>query len=116
MPKRNFILLIIILVIMTVVVFGFLYFHQPESQILDTGKDTNFFANFLPFGDNPDVIPSDINPPTDVSGYIPEAEIKAPEIRLKKVSSFPIAGFGVFMKERYKDIPTPDKSREETIS
>ena len=101
---------------MTVVVFGFLYFHQPESQILDTGKDTNFFANFLPFGDNPDVIPSDINPPTDVSGYIPEAEIKAPEIRLKKVSSFPIAGFGVFMKERYKDIPTPDKSREETIS
>jgi hypothetical protein len=107
MSKRNVILLIIILVAIVGTLFGFLYFYQPTSQNGATPEDTNFFANFLPFGGSKNTTPKDTNQPVDVSGY-EQPENTTPEVSsavLKKVSSFPVAGFGLFMKERFKDVP-----------
>jgi hypothetical protein len=109
MSKRNIILLIIVLTLTIAVVFGFLYFYQPKTKVGETGGNTNFFANFFPFGNNENTT-SDKNTdtPTDVSGYIPPDETQVSGAKLKKISSFPIAGFGIFMKERFKDVENPN--------
>ncbi len=104
MSKRNVILLIIVLAIIVVVVFGFFYFYQPASQP-GTVTGTNFLANFLPFGKSTTTAPTNTTTPVNVSGYVSPTETTSNAI-LKKVSSFPIAGYGVFMKERFKDVPT----------
>ena len=104
MSKRNFILIVIILVVIVAVVFGFLYFYQPKNTTGGTTTGTNFFANFLPFGKSKTTTPTNTTTPTDVSGYVPTTEGETQNIKLKKVSSFPIAGYGVFMKERLKDV------------
>ncbi len=106
MSKRNVILLIIILVVIVAVAFGFFYFYRP-AQNGATPQGTNFFANFLPFGKSKTVTPTDNGGiPADVSGYVPTEGDNIQNSKLKKVSSFPVAGFGVFMKERFKDIQT----------
>ena len=107
MSKRNLILLTIILVAIVIITFGFFYFYQPISQTGDTTEGTNFFANFLPFGGSKNTTPTNTTPPVDVSGYEqPVTETEISNAILKKVSGFPVAGFGVFMKERFKDVPT----------
>ena len=108
MSKRNLILLIVVLGILVIGALGFLYFYQPQSKNINTAGDTNFFANFLPFGKSTTTIPNNVTPPTDVSGYVPPIETQTSDVKLKKVSTFPIAGFGVFMKERFKDIANPN--------
>jgi len=106
MSKRNLILLVIILIVIVAVIFGFFYFYQPTNQTGDTIEGTNFFANFLPFGGSKNTTPTNTTPPVDISGYEqPTTGAEISNAVLKKVSSFPIAGFGVFMKERFKDIP-----------
>ena len=118
MSKRNVILLIIILVAIVATLFGFLYFYQPKSQIGDTNEDINFFANFLPFGGSKNTAPTtNTNQPVDVSGYQPTDAntVESPNtVVLKKISSFPVAGFGLFMKERFKDVPvvTPPQTTD----
>ena len=109
MSKRNFILIVIILVVIVAVIFGFFYFYQPANQTGDNVEGTNFFANFLPFGGSKNTTPTNTNPPVDISGYEqPVNGTKTSNVILKKVSSFPIAGFGVFMKERFKDVVNPN--------
>ncbi len=104
MSKRNFILLIIILVAILAVVFGFLYFREPSTPTgTDTGG-TNFFSDFNPF-DKSTTIPPKVTPPVDISGFAPPPETEVPKLKLQKVSSMPIAGFAVFQKERLKEIP-----------
>lgn len=99
MSKRNFILIVIVLVVIVTVIFGFFYFYQPKSPgvVSDT---VNFLADFLPFGKSKTVTPGDVNQPVDVSGFVPTSDNETQNAKLKKVSSFPIAGYGVFMKER----------------
>lgn len=105
MSKRNLILLIIVLMFIVAGAFTFLYFYQPKSQLGASPEDTNFFANFLPFGKSKTTTPTGTTTPTDVSGYIPPSETVPLNEKLKKISSFPVAGFGIFMKERFKDVP-----------
>lgn len=100
MSKRNFTLLIIILIIIAAAIFGFLYFRPEEPAAPDEGADTNFFAQFNPFAPNP-ASPA-TTPPVDVSGYVPPAAEVSSD-KLAKVSSMPIAGFGLFSKERLKE-------------
>jgi len=104
MSKRNFILLIIILTIAIIAFFGFLYFHQNTTSPAGNNTGTNFISQFNPFGNNKPTTPSNTTPPVDISGNeiptAPEATVK-----LKKISSMPIAGFTVFSKERLKDMP-----------
>lgn len=123
MSKRNFILLIIILTIAIIAVFGFLYFRQPASTPGTNTEGTNFGLIFNPFGNSKPATPPVVVPPVDISGYQPES-VPAPEItlKLKKISSVPVAGYGVFSKERLKDVPiatpttptTPNKTTKPT--
>ena len=114
MSKRNFILIVIILVVIVAVVFGFFYFYQPANKT-DTTEGTNFLANFLPFGKSKTTTPTNTNTPTDVSGYVPTTEGETQNARLKKISSFPVAGYGVFMKERFTptEVGAPTQVGEE---
>jgi len=101
MSKRNLVLFIIVLVIIIIIAFAFFYFYQPKSETGVVSETINFLADFLPFGksktDN-----TDTSTPTDISGYVPTEEV-VDNTGLKKISSFPIAGYGVFSKERYKE-------------
>lgn len=105
MAKRNFILLIIVLVIATIAVFGFLYFRQESTPPTgeEGGGSNFFFAQFNPFSSKPATPPGDTTTPVDVSGYVP-SEPETPS-KLQKISTMPIAGFGLFNKERLKEIP-----------
>jgi hypothetical protein len=105
MSKRNLILLVIVLGIIAVGAFVFLSFYQPATKTIPPTNDTNFFANFLPFGKSTTTTPKNTDEPVDVSGYVPPTETPVQNTILTKVSSFPIAGFGIFMKERFKDVP-----------
>ncbi|OGI68745.1 hypothetical protein A3A05_00220 [Candidatus Nomurabacteria bacterium RIFCSPLOWO2_01_FULL_41_12] len=103
MSKRNFVLLIIILITVVIAILGFLYFRTSPATPADSGTGTNFFSQFNPFGVSKPT-PPPVKPPADVSGYEPvpsETEIQ----KLTKVSGMPIAGFTVFIKERLKDVP-----------
>ena len=105
MSKRNVILLIIILVVIAAIAFGFFYFYQPANQNGGSTASTNFLANFLPFGGSKNTTPTNTTTPVNVSGYVPPVnETTAPISKLIRVSSFPVAGYGVFMKERFKSI------------
>lgn len=104
MSKRNLILLIIVLIVAVAAVFGFLYFNQGTNTAgTDTGG-TNFISQFNPFGTSTPKPPV-VTPPVDISGYEPGPVEEIPAVKLKKISSMPVAGFGLFSKERYKDVP-----------
>jgi hypothetical protein len=101
MSRRNFTLLIIILVIIAIVIFIFLYFFKGPSTP-DDGTGTNFFAGWGPFKKKvpaPEA-PEVEEPPVE----IPQEGGEVP-IKLHKISTMPIAGYGIFTKERFKDIP-----------
>ena len=106
MSKRNLILFIIVLTIIIAIVFGFFYFYRPANQTGSVTEGTNFLANFLPFGNDTKTTPSGTTPPADISGFKPTNETNTTTLKLKKISTFPIAGFGVFMKERFKNVST----------
>ncbi|MFA6257610.1 MAG: hypothetical protein WC671_01195 [Candidatus Paceibacterota bacterium] len=107
MSKRNFILLIIIIVIGISTLFGYFYFN-PGTNTNTPGEDstgTNFISQFNPFGNNSTKPPTNTTPPVDISGDGQISTTPETNIKLKKVSSMPIAGFTVFSKERLKEIP-----------
>ena len=104
MSKRNFILLIIILFIAVVVILGFFYFQKGPTSGGEGNEGTNFISRFNPFGNKKPTIPPPVTPPTDVSGYQPSSPTEEIKLKLKKVSSMPIAGFTVFSKERLKEV------------
>ncbi len=105
MSKRNFILLIIILAIATIAVLGYLSFWKEPITPTDSGTGTNFFSQFNPFGTK--TTSPVATPPIDVSGYIPPAAEEASKAKLVKVSSMPVAGFGIFSKERVRNTTPP---------
>lgn len=96
MTRRNFILLLIGLIIITILFVWLFYSQRAPAPGRGTGPDTGFDWN--PFDGvttvppkEPPVVPTEPTPPT-------EEEVK--EMRLIKVSSMPIAGYTVFQKER----------------
>ncbi len=106
MSKRNFILLIIILSLVIALVVLFLYM-QPRgdtSGVPDSGG-TNFLSRFNPFrkDNTPPSNPDKDLPPINIDGevIIPDSPIP----KLRKISTMPIAGYGIFSKERFKEIP-----------
>lgn len=120
MSKRNFILLIIVLVLVVATILGFLYFRQPPVDTTGDPGGTNFFSQLNPFGTNKGTTGT-TPPPSNVTGYQPPADGETTKLKLIKVSSMPIAGFTVFMKERLKDIPivvptTPSTEETTTIN
>ena len=106
MSKRNFKLLVIILGIVIISFFWFLYSRNtPTSPTGDNGG-TNFLSRFNPFGTNTNVSPDDTQNPVDVGGETPTDTVSGlPPEKLQKISSVPVAGFHIFLKERLKEIP-----------
>jgi hypothetical protein len=93
-------------------VFLYLLLHKTPATPGSNTPGTNFFASFNPFGKKP--TPPAETPPANVTENTPPATNNSTPSPLKKVSSMPIAGFGIFSKERYKEVPvettviTPD--------
>jgi hypothetical protein len=105
MSKRNFILLIIVIFVALAITSVFLFSNNNSGNIPDNGG-TNFLSQFNPFSTNGQKPPTNTNtPPTDVSGFVPPTTTPASTAKLVKVSSVPIAGFGVYQKERLVDVP-----------
>jgi hypothetical protein len=104
MSKRNFILLIIVLVIAVIAVFGFLYLRSGTTPVDVVSTGTNFLSQFNPFASNPST-PADETPGPDTNGDGVLSEEEMAAVKLKKVSSMPVAGFTVFSKERLKEVP-----------
>lgn len=110
MSKRNLVLLIIVLVAIGIVVFGFLYSRPATTPGVDS-EGTNFLSRFNPFRKS-GTVPSGNTPSgNDISEPVPDTTVGGiPAVKLKKVSGMPVAGFGLFAKERLKEIPIPTTS------
>ena len=116
MQRKNLKLLIALIIIVLMVIFTYFYFDKTNDTTGDTTGDTstgtNFVSDFFNFGVK-DKTDGDTNEetPTDISDYTPpENTTEAQKLRLTKVSSMPVAGFTVFMKEIYKDVANPKKT------
>jgi len=68
MSKRNFILLIIILVAILAAFFGFLFLRQGPVLPGEEGGGTNFLSQFNPFGAGGGKPDDTTPPPVDISG------------------------------------------------
>ena len=104
MSRRNFTLLIIVATAVLLVALGYLYFNQTPSGEGGESSGTNFISKFNPFGTKT-TAPPKVAQPVDVSGYKIEPVVETQNVKLKKVSSMPVAGFGVFQKERLIESP-----------
>lgn len=110
MTKRNFILLIILItIILLVIAVSFLgndgKILNPETneEISLTENDKpGFLANFLPFGKNK----NNENNTQNTNEIIQEEFIDLDKVQLAKISSLPISGYGIFLKERFSFVPT----------
>lgn len=102
MSKKSFLIFIIVLLIAGLFLWGLFAFLKSQSEKPDTaGGGTNFFAQFNPFGQNN---PAPTTPtPIETPGETPI--FNEDGIRLRRISSMPVAGFGVYQKERYKEVP-----------
>jgi hypothetical protein len=103
MSKRNIILIVIILLI-GAASFSYYYFYKPTNTTGGDSSPINFISEFFPFGKSTTTSTGETPAPTDISGYIPpEGPAEIPKELLTKISTMPIAGYGVFMKERFKE-------------
>lgn len=106
MQKRNFILLIASLVMIVFVTFMVFLYTSPKTNTNKGDNEgspiTNFFANFLPFGDNKNSSNTEEGV-VDISND--NNDIQVSQGSLNKISSMPVAGYGIFMKERFKEVP-----------
>ncbi len=106
MSPRNLKLLIIILIAATAIAFGFLYFYNTTDKTGTVGSTagTNFLSQIWPFGGTNNELPT-ATEPTDISGFEPAPATEAPAAKLRKVSDLSIAGYIIFQKERFKELP-----------
>ena len=102
MRTRNIILLIIVLATIISGVYGFFYFRKPKPIAPLPEEETNFVASLWPFGKNESNQENnpEISTGEEVKTGVDE-ETTVKDIKLKKISSSPVAGYGVFLKERY---------------
>lgn len=99
MSKRNLFIFITIIIILALAMWGLFAFLKSKSG--ERGGEESFFGRINPFPQRP-------NPtPTPETPELPREEIPIDmtAVRLRQVSSMPVAGFTVFEKERYKEIP-----------
>jgi hypothetical protein len=106
MSRRNFILLIIVLVILGLSILGYWYFHRGVGTGGDNGgtDGTNFNSGF-PNGSNGGNNSGGNGGTTDISGGS-EGTVGITG-KLEKVSNLPVAGYAVFQKERTKGVFIP---------
>jgi hypothetical protein len=102
MSKRNLtILIIVVAVILAFTAFGLIYFANPVNKGEAT-TGTNFLSNLFPSFGGSKTTGGGNTAPANISGYIPGSVVN--QGQLVKVSSMPIAGFGIFTEQRYSDV------------
>ncbi len=108
MSKRNIILLFILLVILALVA---LVSRAPKIGVeTDSGNSgSGFFSNFfrLPGSGNKDTTTKGTG--GESTGTTDNEYVEVEMLALRKVSSMPVAGFGVFSKETYSYVADPEK-------
>ncbi len=105
MQKRKLIILIIIVAAVIAGIFIYLYFSAPVAPAGDARRPV---FNFFPFNTAKKTVPQTPADNSNTGTEIPNYEVPAPEVlKLKKVSSFPIAGYGMFAKEVFKEVALP---------
>lgn len=117
--SKKIIILIIILIIIIIGFFGYSYIKKPNEIInkdtIDIGE--NFISKFFNFGEiktkNPE---TEENNPVDISNENEGEITNTQQGELFKISSMPIAGFTIFTKERFLEIPNPKELTENNIS
>lgn len=92
-------------------IFIFLNKNQANVSKEPEGEGTNFVNQYNPFGNKPNK--NNTTTPVDVSGYIPQNTTES-KLRLKKISSVATAGYGLFLKERLKEVPIQEISSPDT--
>lgn len=109
MLKKIFILIGIIL-LGVLSLFAYTKFKQSKNTTLNTAEDKSFFANFIPFGEDKQETQSNdiVDTPIDISSREDGVDVSDKEMKLSQISSSPVAGFVVYQKERYKNIPAPE--------
>ena len=112
MTKRKIILIGIVVGGLAILALVFMYFYKPATQGGGASTGTNFLSNFFPFGKTNTNTGTSTNTPANISGYVAPTNGATTQEKLTKVSSMPIAGYGVFMKERYKDVLLPPLSAQ----
>lgn len=108
MSKRNFILLLIVLVIIVIAILAFMFFSGSKGGTITDEGGTNFFAKFNPFGKNNNQDQDTTSGEEDTTDTTPTTPIEG--LKLRKVSTMPVAGYGIFSKERFKELPTPTET------
>lgn len=117
MPKK-FIFILIIVLLVAGLAFWFSLLLQPKENTPGTeSSGTNFISDFFNSinqkskegannSDTIDDIYSDENPMNQngIEG------LEAPKLKLFRISTMSIAGFGILEKERFVDEPTPNKT------
>lgn len=112
MSQKSITFLIIILIIITIGFFGYSYINKKKdfSDLENIGFGENFISTFfsnLTKDKNESEKSEEI---TDVSNNEDKFVVENQNIKLIKISNFPVSGFVVFMKERYKEIPNPKEN------
>lgn len=113
MSKRNIILIAIVLVVIAIFALVFMSLSSPANKGGSgaTGG-TNFLSNFFPFGKNNGANTNNNGTtPVNVSGYVPPGGGMIPKELLTKVSSMPVAGYGIFAKERFTNLSSTGSSQ-----
>jgi len=114
MQKRNLKILITIVLAITVVVFGFMFFFNKKASETSNVPKTNFFGQFLPFLRNNQS--QNTNTPVDLTGEIINQNEEQTFIpKLMQISTTPIAGFVVYEKERFVNLPTIEPTQGEGV-
>ena len=91
------------MILVVIAIFGFLYFQKEPTKPGEEDEGTNFISQFNPFGRPaaeialPTAVPSETVSTNDNVG--------TGTLKLERVSSMPIAGFTLFNKERFKEVP-----------
>lgn len=106
MSKKTFTSIIIILLIALAIVFGIIYSKRIKNNNPAT-PNSGSLLDFLPFTKN---ILNNGNGTTpnnntiDLSGEMPTDSDQLPAEKLVQITNLPVAGYGIFLKERYKEI------------
>jgi hypothetical protein len=106
MSKRNIIIIAVVFVLLVGIAIVFVSLIKPAGNTNGGTTGTNFFSTLFPFGKNTTNTTTGPNP-VDISGYVAPKAGETPKELLTKVSSMPVAGYEVFQKERFIDIPNP---------
>jgi hypothetical protein len=105
MSKRNFLLLIVGFVIIGIFAFSYFSSFKQSDNNKENQGGINFLSEFFPFGKKDVETPNNSEMPVDISGYIPPTTEDSIKRKIVRVSGMQVAGYGIFMKERFVEVP-----------